>query len=75
MDDFILTELASLDLDDIWDYIADSNIDAADRVIEKLFITMGTLAKQPDMGTIRLELADERLNPCRLFVLFMVLEI
>jgi len=34
---YILSVDADLDLDDVWDYIAADNIDAADHWIEKLF--------------------------------------
>jgi plasmid stabilization system protein ParE len=34
---YILSVDAEFDLDDIWEYIATGNIDAADRWIEKLF--------------------------------------
>lgn len=33
---FILTPLAKQDVSDIWDYIADDNIEAADRVLDAL---------------------------------------
>ena len=33
---FILTPRAKQDVDDIWDYIADDNIEAADRVLDAL---------------------------------------
>lgn len=37
MSGYVLSEDADLDLDDIWEYIAQDNIDAADRWIGKLF--------------------------------------
>jgi plasmid stabilization system protein ParE len=36
MKPFILTPLAEQDVNDIWAYIADDNIEAADRVLEAL---------------------------------------
>lgn len=33
---FILTPRAKQDVSDIWDYIADDNIEAADRVLDAL---------------------------------------
>jgi toxin ParE1/3/4 len=60
MGQFILTEQAALDIDDIWEYVADSNIEAADKVISELYVAMRKLSDQPGMGRARLELADER---------------
>jgi plasmid stabilization system protein ParE len=37
MSGYVLSVDAEFDLDDIWEYIAADNIDAADRRIEKLF--------------------------------------
>ena len=42
---FILTEQAAADIDEIWEYIAESNIDAADRVIERLLEAMQKLVQ------------------------------
>jgi plasmid stabilization system protein ParE len=36
MKPFILTPSAERDISDIWDYIADDSIEAADRVLEAL---------------------------------------
>ena len=44
---------AFADLNQIWDYIAEQNVDAADRVIEELFNTVGTLAESPHIGHYR----------------------
>jgi toxin ParE1/3/4 len=57
---FILTEQAAADIDEIWEYIAESNIDAADRSIERLLEAMQKLADRPGMGRTRSELADSR---------------
>jgi plasmid stabilization system protein ParE len=37
MNQYVLSVAAALDLDEIWDFIAQDNIDAADRWIDKLF--------------------------------------
>lgn len=50
MSGYVLSVDASLDLDNIWEYIAADNIDAADRWIEKLFDAFETLAQTPGMG-------------------------
>ena len=38
---------AFADLDEIWDHIAEDNIDAADRVIADSYSTLTTLAASP----------------------------
>ena len=57
---FILTKQAATDIDEIWEYIAESNLDAADRIIGKLYTAINKLADLPGMGSSRQELADER---------------
>ena len=57
---FILTRSAKQDVNDIWDYIADDNIEAADRVLEALDRAMIRLAKNPGVGHWREELTDNR---------------
>lgn len=51
---------AKQDIDDIWDYIADDNIEAADRVLDALETTIVKLAKNPGIGHWREELTDKR---------------
>jgi plasmid stabilization system protein ParE len=41
---YILSEDAARDLDGIWDYIAEDNIDAADQWIGRLFVALTPLA-------------------------------
>ena len=60
MKPFILTPRAEQDLSDIWDYIADDSIEAADRVLEALEKALHRLAKNPGIGHRREELADRR---------------
>jgi plasmid stabilization system protein ParE len=44
---YVLSADAAFDLEDIWEYIAADNIDAADRWIERLFEAFeGTRAKR-----------------------------
>ncbi len=38
---------ASLDLDDIWDFIADDSCDAADRVVDAILKRLDALASFP----------------------------
>jgi len=50
MNEYVLSTGAELDLNEIWEYIADDNIDAADRWIAKLFDAFEALARNPGMG-------------------------
>jgi len=51
MKPFILTSRAAQDVSDIWDYIADDSIEAADRVLEALEKAMYRLSKTPGIVT------------------------
>ena len=57
---FSLTTQAASDVDEIWEYIAESNIDAADRVLADLYAAMKKLAEMPGMGSLKPTLADDR---------------
>ena len=50
MNEYVLSAGAELDLDEIWEYIAADNIDAADRWIGKLFDAFEALGHTPGMG-------------------------
>jgi plasmid stabilization system protein ParE len=50
MKEYVLSTGADLDLDDIWEYIAQDNLAAADRWIGKLFEAFDKLARSPGMG-------------------------
>jgi plasmid stabilization system protein ParE len=56
MNRYVLSVAAELDLDAIWDYIAQDNMDAADRWISKLFDAFESLAVAPGMGHKREDL-------------------
>lgn len=56
MNEYVLSAAAELDLDEIWEYIANDSIDAADRWIEKLFDAFEKLALNPGMGHKREDL-------------------
>ena len=63
--------LAALDVLDIWDYIAEDDIAAADRWVDQLDTTLASLARQPLMGRARDELAEGlRSLPFRRYVIF-----
>ena len=50
MSGYVLSAEAEFDLDEIWEYIAADNIEAADRWIGKLFDAFEALGKTPGMG-------------------------
>jgi plasmid stabilization system protein ParE len=54
----VLSAAAELDLDAVWDYIAQDNIDAADRWIAKLFDAFDVLSQAPGMGHKREDLTS-----------------
>jgi len=53
---YILSEGADRDLDGIWEYIAEDNIDAADRWIGKLFDAFEAIGATPGIGHKREDL-------------------
>jgi len=55
---YVLSRAADLDLDEIWEYIAQDNVDAADRWIGKLFDAFDALALSPGMGHTRNDLTS-----------------
>ena len=55
---FLLTPLASRDLNQIWDYLAEDNVDVADRVLGEIEKAMRSVAKRPGIGHLREDLAD-----------------
>jgi plasmid stabilization system protein ParE len=56
MAQYVLSVAAELDLNEIWEFIAEDNIDAADRWIDKLFDSFQSLAQSPAMGHRREDL-------------------
>jgi toxin ParE1/3/4 len=52
----LIRPLAEQDLDDIWDYIAISNSDQAEKVLRHLYAKMGTLTHNPYLGRERKEI-------------------
>lgn len=62
---------AAEDIAEIWDYIADDSLAAADRFVDQLDEQFGLLATQPQMGRARGELApDIRSFPFGRYVIF-----
>jgi toxin ParE1/3/4 len=62
MTGFVLHPEAYADLDEIWEYIATDNLDAADRVLEEIYQTVRSLATFPQQGHTRPDLTT---NPLR----------
>jgi plasmid stabilization system protein ParE len=58
MKEYVLSIGAELDLDEIWEYIAHDNVDAADRWIGKLFEAFEAIARNPGIGHQRQDLTD-----------------
>jgi plasmid stabilization system protein ParE len=56
--EYVLSIDAELDLDEIWAFIAQDNIDAADRWIGKLFDAFESLARNPGIGHKREDLTS-----------------
>ena len=56
MSGYVLSTDADFDLDEIWEYIAADNIEAADRWIAKLFDAFEALGHTPGMGHTREDL-------------------
>ena len=52
-----ITPRATLDLIEIWNYIADDSLENADRFIDELYETLGQLSRHPGMGCQREEVA------------------
>ena len=59
MSDWVFGRDVEFDLDDIWEYIAADNIDAADRWTDKLFSAFEALARTPGMGHKRMDRTPE----------------
>jgi plasmid stabilization system protein ParE len=58
MSQYILSPAALEDLDSIWQFIAEDNLDAAERVVAELESACSRLAVNPNMGHVREDLAD-----------------
>ena len=58
MNGYVLGSDAVLDLENIWEYIATDNIEAADRWTAKLFDAFDAIARMPGIGHRREDLTD-----------------
>jgi len=61
---FRVSNSASQDLDDVWEYIAAANIDAADRLIERFYETFQQLSEFPNLGHKRRDIGERPLLFC-----------
>ena len=59
MNQYRVSAEAREDLDEIWHYIAQSNLDAADKYIRAIVSRFPTLASMPHMGRERPELSPD----------------
>jgi plasmid stabilization system protein ParE len=62
MSDYAFHPRAFADLDEIWEYIAQDNIDAADRVLADIHAVLRTLAASPHIGHRRPDLTARPLR-------------
>ena len=62
MSGYALHPEAFADLDEIWEYIAQDNVDAADRVLTDIHSTLTTLAGSPQIGHRRPDLTTRPLR-------------
>jgi plasmid stabilization system protein ParE len=53
-----LTEDALADLDELWFYIAEDNIDAADRIVASILAACTLLAERPRIGHSRSDITE-----------------
>ena len=60
MSQYEISAPARLDLLDIWNHIADQDIDAADRVAADLRAAMELLVEFPELGHRRADVSDSR---------------
>ena len=62
MSGFVLHPQAYADLDEIWEYIAADNLDAADRTREEIYEAIQSLVPFPYIGHTRLDLTANALR-------------
>lgn len=62
MSKFVLHPEAYSDLNEIWEYIAADNLDAADRVLEEIYQAITSLVRFPGTGHSRPDLTSTPLR-------------
>jgi antitoxin ParD1/3/4/toxin ParE1/3/4 len=58
MSGYVLGLDAGQDLNDLWDYVAKESVEAAERLIARLFKAFEVLARNPGMGHTRKDLTE-----------------
>ncbi len=58
MSGYVLSREADHDLDELWNYISEDSVDAADRLATKLLDSFEALAQHPGMGHKREDLTS-----------------
>jgi toxin ParE1/3/4 len=71
MNEFVLHPQAFADIDEIWEYIAADNLDAADRTREEIYEAIQSLVPFPYLGHNRPDLTSRplRFQPLREYVI------
>lgn len=72
MADFFYSPEARCDLLEIWEYIAQDNLDEADRVEREIEAAITKLAKNPELGHLRRDLTS---RPVRFWPIYSYLVI
>ena len=72
MSDFIISPAARQDLMEIWEYIAQDNLDAADCVAEEIRAEIRMLAQNLGLGHYRTDLANEPLKFWRVYTYLII---
>ena len=60
MSGYVLGRDAERDLNEIWDYIAEDSVEAADRLIAEFFEAFEALARNPGIGHTRRDLTPSQ---------------
>jgi len=67
----LISNLAEFDLEDIWSYIAEDNIRAADSLYRRIHAKFHLLSETPDIGRLRPEIGEDiRSFPVGNYVVF-----
>jgi antitoxin ParD1/3/4 len=76
MSGFVFHPDAFADLEEIWDFIAEDSLDAADRVLAEIYEAIGSLVPFPQVGHIRSDLTSRpvRFHPVRDFLVAYAFE-
>ncbi|HUI74365.1 MAG TPA: type II toxin-antitoxin system RelE/ParE family toxin [Candidatus Acidoferrum sp.] len=71
MSGFVLHPASLADLEEIWEFIAADNVDAADRVLMEIHEAIHALVRFPQQGHIRSDLTSRplRFQPVRSFLI------